>query len=129
MANQTVEYTAKATPPTAPTRNGYAFGGWYSDSGLTTAYNFSTVVTANLPLYAKWTAIYTVSFNSDGGSTVASRRWNMAARLRRLPFRRRTGYTFLGWYSDSSLTNGYNFTTPVTGNLTLYAKWTFNSSP
>ena len=31
--------------------------------------------------------------------------------------------TFLGWYSDEGLNNLYNFNTPVTSNLNLYAKW------
>lgn len=42
--------------PTAPTRDGYTFGGWYTDTGCTTAYNFSEPVTGNLTLYAKWNA-------------------------------------------------------------------------
>jgi uncharacterized repeat protein (TIGR02543 family) len=35
----------------------------------------------------------------------------------------RTGYTFGNWYSDYGLTSVYNFSTPVNGNITLYAKW------
>jgi len=39
----------------------------------------------------------------------------------------RTGYTFGGWYTDSGFTEPpYVFTTPVYGNLTLYAKWNIN---
>ena len=38
----------------------------------------------------------------------------------------RTGYTFAGWYTDTDYTEAYDFNTPVTGNLTLYAKWTVN---
>lgn len=52
---QTVEEGQTATEPTAPTKGSDTFGGWYSDSGLTTAYNFSTPVTADITLYAKWT--------------------------------------------------------------------------
>ena len=36
------------------------------------------------------------------------------------------GYTFAGWYTEEKLTNKYDFATPVTGNITLYAKWTIN---
>jgi len=32
-------------------------------------------------------------------------------------------YVFVGWYSDSSFNFPYNFSNPVTGDLTLYAKW------
>ncbi len=39
----------------------------------------------------------------------------------------RTGYTFSGWYTDAACTQEYNFDTPVTDNLNLYAKWTINT--
>lgn len=42
-----------ATAPTAPTKLGYAFDGWYTDEGLTTAADFSSI-TATTTLYAKW---------------------------------------------------------------------------
>lgn len=42
------------TAPTAPTRTGYVFAGWYTTEELTTLYNFSNEVTADLTLYAKW---------------------------------------------------------------------------
>ncbi len=35
----------------------------------------------------------------------------------------RTGYTFIGWYTDRAGTKAYKFGSPVTGNITLYAKW------
>ena len=36
----------------------------------------------------------------------------------------REGYTFDGWYLDAEGTQAYDFATPVTGDLTLFAKWT-----
>lgn len=52
----TVESGAKVTEPTAPTKDGYTFDAWYSDLGLTEAWDFSTdTVTSNIMLYAKWT--------------------------------------------------------------------------
>ncbi len=69
VASQVVAYGGTATAPTDPTRTGYAFAGWYSDSGLTSAFSFTTAITADLTLYAKWTInSYTVSFNSNGGT-------------------------------------------------------------
>jgi len=40
--------------PTNPTRNGYTFVGWYIDSTTTSSYNFSTLVSTDISLYAKW---------------------------------------------------------------------------
>ena len=51
---QTVKSGAKASKPANPTKGGYVFKGWYSDKGLTKAYNFSTAVKSNVTLYAKW---------------------------------------------------------------------------
>ena len=50
------------TEPTAPTRVGYTFGGWYTDAACTTRFNFSTVITTRTPVYAKWTAEATASY-------------------------------------------------------------------
>ena len=36
----------------------------------------------------------------------------------------REGYTFGGWFTDEACTQAYDFETAVTGNLTVYAKWT-----
>ncbi len=56
VETQNVENNATATEPTAPTRTGYTFGGWFADSECSgTAYDFATAVTQNLTLYAKWT--------------------------------------------------------------------------
>jgi len=45
----------KLVKPADPTRDGYTFGGWYTDESCTQAYDFGTPVTADLTLYAKWT--------------------------------------------------------------------------
>jgi uncharacterized repeat protein (TIGR02543 family) len=47
---------AVSTEPTAPTKAGFTFDGWYKDAGLTTAWNWATDVypATNLTLYAKW---------------------------------------------------------------------------
>ena len=44
----------KVSRPTNPTKDNYSFAGWYSDEGLTNAWNFDTVVTSSMNLYAKW---------------------------------------------------------------------------
>lgn len=54
-AAQTVESGSKATEPTAPTADGYTFGGWYKEPSCTNRWDFSTAVTSDITLYAKWT--------------------------------------------------------------------------
>ena len=129
VASQNVAYNGTATAPASPTRTGYTFAGWYSNSALTTTFSFSTPITSNTTLYAKWTInSYTVSFNSNGGSAVASQHvaCNGTATAPASPIR--TGYSFAGWYSDVALTTFFGFSTPITHNTTLYAKWTVNSN-
>lgn len=58
---QKVVSGAQATQPDDPTRSGYTFQGWYSDSGLTTAFDFTAAINADTTIYAKW------SRNSSGG--------------------------------------------------------------
>ena len=57
IANQEVAFTDKITAPAEPTRQGYTFAGWYTDTAFTTAWNFAndTMPDNNLTLYAKWT--------------------------------------------------------------------------
>ena len=57
----------KLVKPADPTRDGYTFGGWYTDEACTQAYDFSTPVTADLTLYAKWTK-NAVNPGGDGGA-------------------------------------------------------------
>lgn len=65
--------------------------------------------------------LYTVTFNSNGGSDVPGQiRANAAATK---PDSRKAGYTLVGWYTDEACTAAYDSTKPVTDSVTLYAKW------
>ena len=71
---------------------------------------------------------HSVTFNTDGGSEVASQ-WvvnNSKASKPNAPTKQ--GYYFVNWYSDASLTNAYDFEMPVDRDITIFAKWNANSS-
>jgi uncharacterized repeat protein (TIGR02543 family) len=70
VISQPVNYdgTGKATQPADPTRAGYSFGGWYADSGLMTPFTFTTVITGDTTLYAKWTAVPVTGVTLDAGT-------------------------------------------------------------
>ena len=72
---------------------------------------------------------YTVTYESNGGRTIPSQavKYNETANKPADPTK--SGYTFAGWYTEEKLTNKYDFAAPVTGNITLYAKWTRNYTP
>jgi len=68
VASKTVTRNSKVAEPTAPTKDGFTFEGWYTDKELTTAYDFDTKVTKSFTLYAKWKEIQTEDDNKPGTS-------------------------------------------------------------
>ncbi|MBR0099564.1 MAG: InlB B-repeat-containing protein, partial [Treponema sp.] len=122
VTSQKIESGKTATEPAAPTKDGYTFGGWFTDSGFTTAFSFSSEITADITLYAKWIEAskptYTVTFSVDGAETkqtVAE-----GEKVSKPTDPTKTGYTFAGWYNGES---AFDFETAITENLTLTARW------
>ena len=126
VASQTIESGKKATKPSNPTKDGYTFEEWQLN-GKT--YNFDTAVTGNITLKAVWkknstpTAKYTVTFNSDGGSSVSSQTVENGKKATKPTNPTKDGYTFVEWQLNGK---SYNFDTAVTGNITLKAVWNDN---
>ena len=120
----TGEYDLPANEFTAP--SGKKFKGW----SLTTDGAIVTKVdmTENRTVYAIWeNIIYTVTFNSNGGTSVAPQDVNAGEKITEpTPAPTREGFTFAGWYEDSTFSTKFNFDTPITSNLNLYANWTEN---
>ena len=116
------------TLPTA-TRTGYAFQGWYTArSGGSQVSSSTTMEAANTTVYAHWTVnTYTVSFDSNGGSAVASQSVRYGSKATQPANPTRAGHTFQGWYTARSGGSKYDFGTAVTGDVTLYAHWSVNS--
>ena len=71
------------------------------------------------------TAQYTVTFDTQGGSPVPSRKVNHGKTVQKpAPNPVRTSYIFDGWYKERAYTTPWNFTKDVvTTNITLFAKW------
>lgn len=129
----TVEKNSRVTRPADPARSGYSFDGWYTDAAGTTPFNFNMSVNNSLTIYAKWisnTAVtHNVTFNHNySGGTSESVRVEEGKTVSRPANPSRSGYSFGGWYTDSSCTAAYDFNAAVTTGLTLYAKWTAEGS-
>ena len=126
VASQTVVEGGVATKPTNPTRSGYTFVEWRLNG---VAYNFSTKVTSNITLVAVWKAVpknnYTVTFDSQGGTSVASQTVVEGGLATRPVDPTRSGYTFVEWQLNGKT---YNFSTKVTSNITLKAVWEANKT-
>ncbi|QSO51242.1 InlB B-repeat-containing protein [Alicyclobacillus curvatus] len=126
LPDEVVTYGSAANQPQPPTMTGATFDGWYSDSGLKTPFDFSTPITSVTTLYAKWTCM--VSFDSNGGSSVSSETVGTHTDAAQPANPTKAGYLFGGWYSDKGLTTPFNFSTAVTSDTTLYAKWVLPTS-
>ena len=123
--SQKIEYSKTAKTPEEPTKNKYSFAGWYSDAQLTTEFDFNTPITEDTTLYAKWVqTVATVTFNSKNGSRVASQEVTIGEKATVPTAPTRNGYIFKEWCTDYAATQSYDFETPVTGDMTLYAAWT-----
>jgi uncharacterized repeat protein (TIGR02543 family) len=113
-----------------PARSGHTFDGWYTEQdGGGDEFTASTVVTANMTIYARWIPQYMVTFDTDGGDPVPSPvTITSGLSIGSLPpAPAKTGHTFDGWYTAAN-GGGDEFTagTRVTGHMIVYAKWTIN---
>ena len=112
-----------------PTKPGYTFDGWYTDSGEKVTADSTVNVDRNHTLNAKWREnTYTVSFNTNGGSSVGSISVKYGDTYGTLPTTQKDYYTFTGWYTSPSggtkVSSGDTFNS--TSNITLYAQWKEN---
>jgi pilin isopeptide linkage protein/uncharacterized repeat protein (TIGR02543 family) len=124
VPDQHVPYGDAAQRPADPTRQGYAFCGWFANPALTIPYDFDTPVTETTTLYACWSATeHDVTFDSNGGSAVPTQHVPDGDPAQRPADPTRQGYAFCGWFADPALTIPYDFNTPVTEAITLYACW------
>ena len=112
-----------ATEPTAPTREGYIFDGWQLDGAK---YDFSKPVTKNITLVAVWKEVakYTVTFDAKGGAPTPGAQKVVKDGTATAPTApTREGYIFDGWQLDGAK---YDFSAPVTKDITLVAEWKKN---
>ena len=122
-----VEEGGVVAKPTNPVKTGFTFNDWYLGE---TVYNFSTPVTANITLTARYTAVvptnYTVSFDSVGGTAVPSQTV-LSGGLATIPSApEKPFFSFNGWLLNGAM---YQFTSAVTANLNLTAKYSFVGIP
>lgn len=123
---QTINRGEKFTKPTEPSKENHTFAGWYNgdekfdfDADTTNAPNV-------LELVAKWDINqYTVKFVSEHGSFADQTiEHGKTIDTGNLTIPEVEGFTFDGWYTDDTHTKEFDFSTPITSNTTVYAKWT-----
>ena len=126
VPSQTVARGQRATQPANPTRLGFIFANWYKDNSKTQIFDFATdTISQDITIYAKWSTVaYTVSFDTDGGSSVPQQTVVHGQRATQPVNPTRSNFAFVNWYKDSSKTQIFDFATEIiTQDTTLYAKW------
>jgi uncharacterized protein (TIGR02145 family)/uncharacterized repeat protein (TIGR02543 family) len=126
--------TTVGTLPTDPQSDNFRFDGWYTGTnGGGTAFVGSTNVTQSMEVYAKWTPVYTVTYNGNGSTVtvpVDANKYPNGQTVSVLSGITRANYTFAGWntQADSLGANYLSGNTFAMGsvNVVLYAKWRMN---
>ncbi|SNY54755.1 Listeria/Bacterioides repeat-containing protein [Arsukibacterium tuosuense] len=114
IAAITANFGTNITAPATPTREGYTFAGW-------TPALPATMPASNVNVTAQWTVnVYTVSFDSAGGSAVAAITANFGTNITAPATPTREGYTFAGW------TPALPVTMPAS-NVNVTAQWSQNN--
>ena len=128
LAPVTVEAGAKLTASQLPNLNATKkrFDGWYKEPTCTTKWIADTdTVTEDTTLYAKWTNLFTVKFNTRGLVTApADIEVANGEEISAIPTNpSHLTWEFAGWHKDKKNSLAWNNSDKVTGDITLYAKW------
>jgi uncharacterized repeat protein (TIGR02543 family) len=124
ISELTAEYMTAAIRPENPEKFGYNFSNWYIDSENTNPYDFATLVTGDITLYADWNINqYSITFQTNGGSEIAAQNLNHDSILDEPADPTKADSVFLGWFIDEALITSYVFSAPVQSDITLYALW------
>lgn len=117
-----------AAAPADPQKANLEFRGWYENAACTgSPWDFSTSIDSSVTLYAKWTAVHTVSFNGNGGNPSLATAFVDEGKQAQRPVNPTwEGHTFQGWYTARENGVEYEFSSPVTKSMTLYASWKIN---
>jgi uncharacterized repeat protein (TIGR02543 family) len=115
--------------PGPATRTGYTFVGWFTartgGSQVTATSDLGADGPKNILLYARWVPVqYTVTFDPQGGTNVAPQTVPFGGNAVLPTPPTLAGHIFNGWYTAPTGGNAWTFTTPISGDLTLYAQWT-----
>ena len=116
------------------TSSGTPMASTYTVSGLemNTTYYFKVIAVgefiesnpSNIVNAKTYDYLYTVTFNSKGGSSVINQTIERGSLVNEPANPTRSGYNFGGWYKEEACINQWNFTSDtVTGDITLYASW------
>ena len=121
---QVVVEGQKVNRPEAPEKAGFYFEGWFSDAGLTEAFDFETAVAADITLYASWvdaSGSVTATFYTDDSTVHTTAHFADGSRISKPDDPVKEGFYFAGWFTAEGVK--YKTTTKYSGEQKFYAKW------
>ncbi|MBU1093629.1 MAG: leucine-rich repeat protein [Firmicutes bacterium] len=120
----TYEYLSHISAPSDPYKEGYDFGGWFSDEALTIPFIFGTMGASSITIYAKWIQMsYEIQFVNTGDTSIPSIVSESGLEITAPTAPTNEGFVFSGWYTDPNSIEQYDFTTMPSNDLILYADW------
>lgn len=123
VENITENTVISETIPVPTHSQGLAFVGWYYDEEYKRPWLETDAVSDDTTIYAKWAdEIYTVTFDiGDDNPKQVNIAKNTTVTQPADP--ERENFLFCGWYSDDEYTDLFDFETPISANIVIYAKW------
>jgi uncharacterized repeat protein (TIGR02543 family) len=124
--SRTLTRGATITKPEAPVWEGHNFLGWFSAASGGTEYTvWPHPLNGNVTMHAQWhdVSVYTISFDTHGGSAVADVRDNAGTMIPKPADPHWLGHRFLGWFSAASGGAKYDWPHTLRGNLAMHAQW------
>ncbi|MCF7932184.1 MAG: InlB B-repeat-containing protein [Acholeplasmataceae bacterium] len=107
---------------------GYTFEGWFIDDQFEIPFSMQTMPAADLVLYSKFTLneySITIEANNDDTLTIFTLPYNSPIPDLEAP--QKTGFTFIGWFIDVTLTIPFTHLTMPASDVFIYAKWSRNT--
>lgn len=142
--SMTVDYGSTFKLP-VPTRDGYTFVGWYTDSELNNEFVSGTRVTSNITLYAKWNknddpskpdvepdtepSASAIINGEKVDIPVIEKDGKYTVDVDALDVPEKDGFAFAGWYTESSFNNEATGVMEITAETTLYPSYVNLTAP
>ena len=123
LSSEDVYNLEKVARPADPMKDNYTFDNWYKDSLFSELFNFDTNIENDIDVYAKF--VHTVTFMNETSQFEVQNVNEGETATNPVMIPQKEGYTFTGWRTETGAP--YDFSTPVTSNITLYAEFEINT--
>ena len=119
----TVDAGSWVNQPANPAKEGYHFDNWYTAATGGWAVSWPLTVSENTTVYTRWIALYTVTFDTDGGSYLDPLTMEAGSTVNQPVDPTKWGYRFDNWYTAATGGSAASWPLTVSESTTVYARW------